>query len=308
MIVRAIRPALALPALLLSVAGSLLAQSRDVQSEEIRFESRGTTLVGTLHRPDGPGPHPAIVTGHGSGHVTRSDLYGSEIASHFAPRGVAVFQFDKRGVGESGGEYPDSYSSSMVIYAVDVLAAVETLRARPDIDADQVGLFGMSQAGWVLPIAAAMSRGSVAFMIVVSGPTVSIAEENYYSDLTGQTAGRPTGMPRDEIRRRMAAAEPGGLAADAFIAELTMPALWIYGALDQSIPVEESIADIERARDEWNRDFTIRVFENANHGLRQARTGGTWERPAPSKPVSGYLESIETWLFDHAGVTRRGGG
>lgn len=283
-------------------SASLGAQAHGVRAEAVRFESRGTTLVGTLHLPDRPGPHPAIVVGHGSGPVTRSDLYGSEIADHFAPRGVAVLQFDKRGHGESGGEDVGSYSSSMVIYAFDILAAVEALRARADIDPAQVGLFGVSQAGWVLPIAAAMSRGSVDFMIVVSGPTVSIAEENLYSDLTGSTVGRPTGLSRAEIRRRMAEAEPGGIAASAFIAELTMPALWIFGALDQSIPWEESIADIEAAKAEWDRDFTVRVFENGNHGLRAARTGGQWERPVPMDPVDGYFETIETWLFRHAGI------
>lgn len=291
-----------LVALLAFVPIPLSSQERGVRKETVRFDSRGVALIGTLHLPDGPGPHPAIVAGHGSGIVTRSDLYGSEIARHFAPRGVAVLQFDKRGTGESEGVYPGSWSSSMVIYAVDILAGVEHLRARADIDASQVGLYGMSQAGWVLPITAAMSRGGVAFMIVVSGPTVSIAEENLYSDLTGATAGRPSGMPRSEIRRRMAEAEPGGLAANAFIAELTMPALWIYGALDQTIPWEESVEDIQRAKAEWNRDFTIRVFDGANHGLRKSRTGGAWERPTPTEPVDGYLEAIETWLFGQAGI------
>lgn len=278
------------------------AQQFGVRSETVRFESMGVTLVGTLHLPEKPGPHPVIVAGHGSGRVTRSDLYATEVAEHFVPRGVAVFQFDKRGAGESGGEYMGSYSSSMVIYAVDVLAAARAVGARADIDASQIGLYGMSQAGWVLPIAGAMSRGDIAFMMIVSGPTVSIAEENYYSDLTGSTQASPTGMSRDEIRRRMAEATPAGVAANAFIAELTMPVLWIFGELDQSVPWEESIEDIEQARDEWNRDFTIRLFPNANHGLRAARTGGQWERPVPTEPAPGYFAAMEGWLMGRAGV------
>ena len=42
---------------------------------------------------------------HGSGHVDRSDLYQNEAARFFAPRGVAFFMYDKRGIGESDGEY-----------------------------------------------------------------------------------------------------------------------------------------------------------------------------------------------------------
>lgn len=266
------------------------------RTEDLVFQSRGAKLVGTLHLPPGKGPHPLIVGAHGSGHVDRSDLYQNEVAHYFAPRGVAFFIFDKRGVGESEGEYLGNYGSSMVTYAFDVLAAVDALKTRADIRSDQVGLFGVSQAGWVIPVAASMDKKGIAFTIIVSGPTVSIHEENLYSNLTGQTQGRPSGRSVAEIRRAMAEAEPLGLDASAFIPELTMPGLWIYGALDQSVPWREGIEDLDRIKAEWNRDFTWRVFADGNHGLRKSRTGGPWERPLPREPVNSYFEAMAEWL------------
>ena len=294
---------------LAALAIALLAETACGQqawtTTELRFESRGARLAGTLYLPPGPGPHPVMIGVHGSGHVDRSDLYQGEAARYFAARGVAFFMYDKRGVGASSGSYPGSYSSSMVIYAVDVLAAVDLLAARADIDKAKIGLWGISQAGWIIPIAASMAQDKIAFTIIVSGPTVSIAEENAYSDLTGQTQGRPTGTSVEEIDRALAKVEPKGLDASAFIAELRMPGLWIYGSLDQSVPWRQGVADLKEIAEKWNRNFTWKVFEGGNHGLRAARTGGPWERPVPKRPVAGYFEFMAEWLRTRAGVPVR---
>lgn len=295
--------ALLVAVLLAGLSGTACAaQDYTVTREEVTFESRGTTLAGTLWLPEKRGPHPTIIAVHGSGRTTRNDHYQQQTAEHFSKRGVAVLTFDKRGTGRSEGTYPGSYSSSMVIYAMDVLAAVAHLKTRSGIDGAQIGLWGISQAGWIIPIAAAVSRGDIAFTIIVSGPTVSIAEENYYSELTGEDGPGPTGLSREEISRRLKTLAPAGLDASAFIAEMTMPALWLYGDLDKSVPVDEGIADLQAIKAEWNRDFTWQVFPGANHGLKAARTGGSWERPRPTKTVAGYFEAMDAWLFGHAGV------
>ena len=271
-------------------------------TEEIVFESRGARLAGTLFIPPGQGPHPVMVGVHGSGRIDRSDLYQSEAARYFAPRGVAFFIYDKRGVGKSTGTYPGSYGSSMVIYATDALAAVDQLAKRADIDASNIGLWGVSQAGWIIPIAASIDQQRIAFTIIISGPTVSILEENLYGDLTGLTQGKPSGASHKEIDKKMAEADPKGLDASAFIAELKRPGLWIYGSLDQSVPWRQGIEDLKEISEEWNRDFTWKVFEGANHGMRASKTGGTWERPQPTRPVDGYFEFMADWLQNHAGI------
>jgi pimeloyl-ACP methyl ester carboxylesterase len=193
----------------------------------------------------------------------------------------------------------------MIIYALNALAAVDYQAARADINARQIGLWGISQAGWIIPVAASIAQGSVAFTIIVSGPTVSIGEENLYSDLTGDHQGRATGMAREEITQRLKAQGPVGFDHYALIEEMRMPGLWLYGALDQSIPVAESVADLEAIKGQWGRDFTWQVFPGANHGLKVARTGGSWERPRPTQTVAGYFDVMDAWLFEHVGVQVR---
>ena len=291
-----------IPVLAMLACGSPSAGQQGWTTEDIRFESRGATLAGTLYLPPGPGPHPVLVGVHGSGRVDRSDLYQREAAEFFAPRGVGFFMFDKRGVGESEGTYPGSYSSSMVIYAWDALAAADRVAQHPDIDGSRLGLWGVSQAGWIIPLAASLDQNRVRYTVIISGPTVSIMEENAYSDLTGLTAGEPSGMSASEIDDALAAVEPKGLDASVFIAELRIPGLWIYGALDQSVPWRQGVEDLAAIADEFDRNFTVQVFDGANHGLRASRTGGTWERPEPRTPVDGFFDFQVKWLRDVVGL------
>ncbi len=131
-------------------------------------------LSGTLYLPTSPGPHPALVFVHGSGPQTRLDNWS--MADRFARAGIACLSFDKRGTGKSTGDWEQA---DFDVLADDVLAAVERLRARPEIQADQIGLWGVSQAGWVIPLAANKSD-HVAFCIPVSGGAVSPAEQELW--------------------------------------------------------------------------------------------------------------------------------
>ena len=55
------------------------------------------------------------------------------------------------------------------------VAAFEYLKTRNDIDSRQIGLFGVSQAGWVMPLAAVRAK-DIAFLISVSGAAIRGAE------------------------------------------------------------------------------------------------------------------------------------
>ena len=79
--------------------------------------------------------------------------------------GYAVFSWDKPGYGESTGQLRDTrvYHQRAQI----VLDAIEVMKARPDIDPQRIGLWGISQAGYVMPLVLSQSE-DVAFMICVS--------------------------------------------------------------------------------------------------------------------------------------------
>ena len=63
--------------------------------------------------------------------------------------------WDKPGVGDSSGDW---HNQSMMNRAEEVVSAIQFLKSRDDIDIDKIGLIGWSQAGWVLPLAASMSK------------------------------------------------------------------------------------------------------------------------------------------------------
>ena len=80
--------------------------------------------------------------------------------------------YDKRGVGESTGDWNAATYEDL---AGDAISAVEYLKTRRDIDAAQIGLLGISQAGWIMPLAAIRTK-DIAFLISVSGAGIPASE------------------------------------------------------------------------------------------------------------------------------------
>jgi pimeloyl-ACP methyl ester carboxylesterase len=138
--------------------------------EDVRFPSGAIQLAGTLITPHTGNKHPAIILVHGSGPGDREAIL--PFARFLIRHGMAVLGYDKRGVDRSTGDWT---TASFEDLAGDVVAAFEYLKTRADIDATQIGLLGVSQAGWVMPLAAARAR-DIAFLISVSGPGIPAAE------------------------------------------------------------------------------------------------------------------------------------
>ncbi|MDP9352282.1 MAG: alpha/beta fold hydrolase [Chloroflexota bacterium] len=164
--------------------------------EEVRFEDRGTTLAGHLSVPALVRRHPAVVLVRGAGPSERDE--GSSFLNHFVRRGIAVLSYDRPGVGGSSGDW----RLQTVPYdrAQEALAAVRFLRESADVDAEHVGLWGISQGGWVVPLAASISE-DIAFIITVSGPGVNPAEQNLY-DI--QMRLRADGFGNEHVRAAVA--------------------------------------------------------------------------------------------------------
>ena len=138
--------------------------------EDVEFSSGDIRLSGTLIAPAARGKHPAIILVHGSGPQDREFIL--PWARFLVRHGVAVLGYDKRGVGGSTGDWN---TASFEDLAGDVVAAFDYLKTRSEIDQSQIGLLGVSQAGWIMPLAANRARG-VAFVISISGAAVSPAE------------------------------------------------------------------------------------------------------------------------------------
>jgi pimeloyl-ACP methyl ester carboxylesterase len=134
--------------------------------EEISFESGPFHVVGDLRLPGGRrGPFPVVLFVHGSGPATRAEYLYLPIMERMLHAGYATFAWDKPGTGESTGSFNQAYLKRQ--RAQIILDAIEVIKARPDIDPGRIGLWGISQAGYVIPRVLAQSQ-DIAFVICVS--------------------------------------------------------------------------------------------------------------------------------------------
>jgi pimeloyl-ACP methyl ester carboxylesterase len=197
---RWVRSALLSACVLLSLGLSLLAEERPRPSfvKEVSFSSGGNTLHGVLVLPKAPVPHPAVVFVHGSGSLDRNDWRSHPaLREHLARHGIASLCWDKPGVGASTGDWT---KQSFHDRAKETIAAVKFLKGRPDIQGKQIGLWGISQGGWICPLAASLSA-DVAFMILVSAPVGTIEEQDLYRVEQEMRADK---MPETDIEKALA--------------------------------------------------------------------------------------------------------
>jgi pimeloyl-ACP methyl ester carboxylesterase len=158
-----------------SAATSVTGKRVPLREADVNFNNGDVNLSGTLVMPETGARHPAVVIAPGGTAAGTRDM-GRHFADFLALNGVAVLLFDKRGTGASGGDWRNSGFEDL---AGDVLAGVEALQKRDDIDPRKIGLLGFSQGGWVVALAASKSP-EVAFIISQSGPGVTPLEQESY--------------------------------------------------------------------------------------------------------------------------------
>ncbi|MBI2816837.1 MAG: alpha/beta fold hydrolase [Acidobacteria bacterium] len=307
--------------------------------EATEFKSDGVRLTGTLWTPPDKAPHPALVLIHGSGNTDRNNVLP---LSHFLlTHGIALLAYDKRGAGESSGDWR---AASLQELAADALAAVQFLAARKDIDPKRIGLLGASQGGWLVPVTASQSQ-HVAFAITVSGPSMGPAElekvrlshdlrskgfkeaditsalellqmgndvargkqkwETYYPVLRESRSAawaRYVSVPLTqdswllEHWRRL----PLDFNPAPYITKVRVPLLAIFGGLDHTVlPAENAQRWRTALKQGGNKDYTIKIFPNANHMLLEARTGAENEYPMLQRFVPEFAPVLLDWLRQH---------
>lgn len=133
------------------------------------FLSRGIRCAAWLTLPPGPGPHPVVVLAHGLG--ANHTMALARYERHFAGEGLATLAFDYRHLEASEGT--PRQRLSLRRHREDLAAAIEFVRALPDIDADRVALWGTSLGAMhVLRVAA--ERTDISAVVVqcpiVDGP------------------------------------------------------------------------------------------------------------------------------------------
>jgi pimeloyl-ACP methyl ester carboxylesterase len=195
------------PCLLLVVA-SLLCFGVDAhaaelpETEELTISATPVTLAARLYLPVGSGPFPALVFTHGSGPSGRDSGRYREEAEFFVAAGIACLLYDKRGYGQSTGDWKVATFDDL---AADAIAAVRYLETRPEIAAQRIGLRGASQSGWILPLAASRSP-DIAFLVMISPPAVTPYEQVLYDVRTDL---EDAGFVPDEVARALLVTRSG---------------------------------------------------------------------------------------------------
>lgn len=254
--------------LLIALPEMAFSQSSDFKIQDVKFESEGITLAGSILIPEKA--FAAVVIVHGSDPVKRE----MEFAKHLAKQGIAVLTYDKRGVGESGGVYVGPTvgtnnidTTNLNLLANDASSAVNTFRTYLKDKKIQIGLVGFSQAGWIIPIAA-NKNPKIHFMVLFSCPTITTLEQlrfqfytngnnNFWENHTDKDAREHT--KNDPDKYQFAATDP-----KTSLNTISIPGLWIFGEKDIQIPVKLCIEELNTLKAQ-GKPFEYTLFPKLGH-------------------------------------------
>ncbi|KMQ62605.1 hypothetical protein ACM40_10045 [Chryseobacterium sp. BLS98] len=254
--------------LLIALPQIVFSQSTDFTVQDVKFESQGITLAGSVLQPKNP--FAAVVIVHGSDPVKRE----MEFAKRLAKEGIAVFTYDKRGVGESGGVYVGPSvgtnnidPTNLTLLAHDANAAVKTFRNYLKDKKTPIGIVGFSQAGWIIPIAASKNP-QIDFIVLFSCPTITTLEQlrfqfytngnnSFWENHTEADAIEHT--RNDPDRYQFVATDP-----KTSLNTLSIPGLWLFGEKDIQIPVKLCIEQLNTLKVQ-GKPFEYTLFSKLGH-------------------------------------------
>lgn len=155
--------------------------------EEVSFKnnSANVTLAGTFTRPNTLEKHPVVILITGSGPQDRDQTFVGHktflvLADYLTRNGIAVLRYDDRGTNKSTGNFSTATTED---FAYDVVAAINYLKTRNDIDVNNIGLIGHSEGGIIAPLATNRAKDDVAFIISLAGTGI-VGSELVYNQVT----------------------------------------------------------------------------------------------------------------------------
>lgn len=265
--------------------------SLDAEREQFFVKADdGVLIEAELFIPKGGSEHKAAVvwtpgSSDGAYHDYNWGLIETYVLDVFLSRDIAVLLTNKRGVGESEGNW---YRNGIEGRADDVYAAVQSLSSHPSIDADSIGLVGHSQGGWVVGLTAAQ-HDDIAFFISLAGPTTNVwrnAEDNrwHYYRCQGYEGAELDKKVENNLRQTSIGLKLGELThfgswyhdvllfgydpADALQA-VESPGLLVYAENDDQVTPQVNLDHLDELFDGSPPDhLTTVVIDDATHAFR----------------------------------------
>ena len=208
----------------------------------------GGTMYGIFRKPWHTPKPPVVILIPGLDSV-KEELhnYGDD----FLRRGIAVLAIDGPGQGEMEFEYPLRSD-----YEVPIRYAIDYLESRQDVNAERVGLMGVSLGGYFAPRAAAFERRV----------KVAIANSGAYSFADGFEQ-RPL-LTREAFVYRLKATDESTartllqpFSLQGVMEKVSCPLLVIMGRQDRIVSPESA----ERMVAEAHGEAELWMFEDGNH-------------------------------------------
>jgi hypothetical protein len=301
----------------------------DPRDREVAVRSGGVSLAGALRMPDGDGPFPAVVILSGSGRQDRDGTVAGQplyraLAGMLEARGIASLRLDDRGTGGSDAVA----AASPAELAADAAAALETLRAEPEVAC--AGFLGHSEGGLIALLAA--EKAQPRFIVTLAGMHASLEDtlsEQAAAILTAAGAPEQQLERTREIQQAVFAAvraadgrdavdeiesalleiglEPEGAAgqarqwgspyavalfdvdAAAAARSFSGPLLAFFGENDRQVPADSFAARLARQR--GDRPTDIRVIEGVDHLFQESATGLPGDYGSAGHPLAPAAEA-----------------
>jgi dipeptidyl aminopeptidase/acylaminoacyl peptidase len=261
----------------------------EIEYSEIKFENKTDSilLAGMLMLPEGPGPFPVVILIHGSGPSCRNSVWYVSVAEHLIKNGIAVVLPDKRGCEKSEGEWIGADFNHL---AGDVLSAVDYVKGQHTFSESRIGILGMSQGGWIAPVAASRSN-DIDFVATMSGASVTTDEQLVYEEInnilpfTYQFIAKLI-APLTARRINKMAQQKALVGFDPipFWDQVSVPVFMAYGSEDSNVPVEECIRRLEANKLD---QILVKVYPRGGHGITD---------PDTKKVNRNYLQDLVSFI------------
>ncbi|TQF04964.1 alpha/beta hydrolase [Kitasatospora acidiphila] len=263
---------------------------RDDRVRRVVLDFEGGSIHALLHLPAGEVENaPAVILGPGMDMIKEDYIWAAE--RYYTSRGMVALSIEGPGQGESraGGLTVDltNYERAIGRY-LDYLAGL------PEVDADRIGMFGISMSGYWGSRAAATDRrlAALAAFEAVTGDFTTIFEraqptfKNNYMYMSGYT-------DEDAFDRDLTLQMPLG----DLVAEIACPVLYGIGEFDELTDLGQALANFEKVR----APKELRVYEDEFHPLggvaaEAFRFGAEWleraldgEFGTPGRDVRHYV-------------------
>lgn len=305
--------------------------------ENIVFENppAGVKLAGTLTLPHAKHPSPAVILVAGSGPTDRNETSMGHfllLADYLTRSGYVVLRYDKRGVGESTGNYDEATSYD---FANDLKAGVNFLQNRKEVDNNNIGIIGHSEGALLAPMVAS-EINDIAFIVLLGGiglpcdkllllqtekiarvngvPENEITEivnqyEKYYSILKTQYDEK---LKREKIKASNPEISDGLLGMffkpwfqsfinidpSSYLENIQCPVLALTGENDIQCSATENLNGIKAALDNGgNNEYLVKSMPELNHLLQTSKSGSPNEYESiPEIIAPSVLKLMGSWI------------